>query len=160
MDGKDHPPQVPDIGNRGVREPQTKRELVREFRGELPSGVRAAEPYCGGCLVVEGERYESDTGLADRIAKSGKFGEWQVVVVHDNIEFARSTDKFLWATWTRFDPATDIFAKNIELKNNHIGYTSPIVIDARMKPWYPAEVEPRDDIVKLVERRWGEYFGK
>jgi UbiD family decarboxylase len=31
-----------------------KRELAREFSGDLPSGVSKAEPYCGGCLVVEG----------------------------------------------------------------------------------------------------------
>ena len=86
--------------------------------------------------------------LADRIAKSGNFDDWQIVVIHDKIEYARSTEKFLWATWTRFDPASDIFAKEVTTKNNHIGYTAPIVIDARMKPWYPAEVEPREDIVE------------
>ncbi len=135
-----------------------KRELTSEFGGDLPSGVTRAEPYCGGCLVVEGDTYENDKDLATRIATSGKFDDWQMVIVHDEVEFARSTEKFLWATWTRFNPATDIFAKNIELKNNHIGYTAPIVIDARMKPWYPKEVEPREDIVKLVDGRWGGYF--
>ena len=78
--------------------------------------------------------------------------------MHDKVEFARSTDKFLWATWTRFDPASDIYAKDITLQNNSIGYTSPIVIDARMKPWYPKEVEAHEDIVELVDKRWGEYF--
>jgi hypothetical protein len=29
-----------------------------------------------------------------------------------------------------------------------------------MKPWYPGVVEPRVDIVELVDRRWTEYFGK
>ncbi len=135
-----------------------KRELTSEFGGDPPSGVTRAEPYCGGCLVVEGDTYENDKDLATRIATSGKFDDWQMVIVHDEVEFARSTEKFLWATWTRFNPATDIFAKNIELKNNHIGYTAPIVIDARMKPWYPKEVEPREDIVKLVDGRWGGYF--
>ena len=135
-----------------------KRELVCEFHGSLPSRILAAEPFCGGCLVVEGESYESDTQLADRVAKSGKFDDWQVVVLHDKVEFARSTEKFLWATWTRFDPASDIYAKEIALQNNSIGYTSPIVIDARMKPWYPKEVEPADETVKLVDERWGEYF--
>jgi UbiD family decarboxylase len=135
-----------------------KRELAREFMGTLPSGVRAAEPYCAGCLVVEGVAYDEESDLADRIAKSGAFDDWEMVVIHDRVEYAGSTDKFLWATWTRFDPASHIFAKDIETKNNHIGYTSPLVIDARMKPWYPAEVEPRDDIVDLVDRRWNEYF--
>jgi len=137
---------------------EAKRELIYEFRGELPSGIRAAEPFCGGCLVVEGDSYENDKDLADRVAKSCKFDDWQMVVVHDNIEFARSTEKFLWATWTRFNPATDIFAKDVTTKNNHIGYTAPIVLDARMKPWYPKEVVPADETVKLVDARWNEYF--
>jgi len=137
---------------------EAKRELALEFNGELPSGIKAAEPFCGGCLVVEGESYESEKDLAARIAKPGTFDDWQLIVLHDKIEFARSTDKFLWATWTRFDPASDIYARNVETKNNHIGYTAPIVIDARMKPWYPKEVEPREDIVQLVDKRWGEYF--
>jgi 3-polyprenyl-4-hydroxybenzoate decarboxylase len=96
--------------------------------------------------------------MADRMAKSGKFDDWQVVVVHDDAEVAETADKFLWATWTRFDPATDIHAKEIALKNNHIAYAAPIVIDARMKPWYPKTVETRDDIARLVDRRWHEYF--
>jgi UbiD family decarboxylase len=138
---------------------EAKRELVSEFKGPLPAGIRAAEAFCGGCLVVEGEAYKTDKSLADRIAKSGAFDDWQIVVVHDKVESARSTDKFLWATWTRFDPASDIYAKEVTLKNNSIGYTAPIVIDARMKPWYPKVVEPAPETVKLVNGRWGEYFG-
>jgi 3-polyprenyl-4-hydroxybenzoate decarboxylase len=122
--------------------------------------MRKAIPFCGGCLVVEGESYEAEKDLAERVARSVSFDDWQIIVLHDQAEYAMSTDKFLWATWTRFDPATDIFAKEVVLKNNHIGYTAPIVIDARMKPWYPKEVEPREDIVKLVDERWSEYFPK
>ncbi len=142
----------------GVGEPN--RDLKREFDGELPSYLNRAEVFCGGCLVLEGESYSSSENLAEQVAKSGKFDDWQIVVLHDSAEFARSTDKFLWATWTRFNPSTDIYAKEISVKNNHIVYRAPIVIDARMKPWYPKEVEPRDDIVKLVDERWREYFPK
>ncbi len=134
------------------------RELKHEFRGELPAFVKRAEAFCGGCLVVEGNSYESDNELGMRIAESGKFDDWQVVVLHDSVEFARSTDKFLWATWTRFNPSTDIYAAESKIINNHIVYKSPMVIDARMKPWYPKEVEARDDIIKLVDDRWREYF--
>lgn len=137
---------------------EARRELTRDFRGELPQGVRRAEVFCGGCLVLEGESFENDKDLAYRVAASGIFDEWQIVVLHDNADYAKSADKFLWATWTRFDPALDIHAKHTEVRNNHIGYAGPIVIDARMKPWYPKAVEPRGDIVKLVDRRWNEYF--
>jgi 3-polyprenyl-4-hydroxybenzoate decarboxylase len=135
-----------------------KRELAREFRDDLPAGTNRAEAFCAGCLVVEADPYEKDKDLADRVAKSGKFDDWQLVVIHDDAEVARSVEKFLWATWTRFNPATDIFAKDIRVENNHISYASPIVIDARMKPWYPKEVEPHPDTVKLVDERWREYF--
>jgi 3-polyprenyl-4-hydroxybenzoate decarboxylase len=135
-----------------------KRDLQKEFRGELPHGIKRAEVFCGGCLVVEGNSYEEEKDLATRVAKSGKFDDFQVIVLHDDAEFAKSTEKFLWATWTRFNPSTDVYSKEISIKNNHIVYNAPVVIDARMKPWYPKEVEPRDDIVKLVDRRWREYF--
>jgi 4-hydroxybenzoate decarboxylase subunit C len=137
-----------------------RRELAHRFTGELPTGVSRAEPFCGGCLVVEGLPYETDDELGDWVAKSGKFDDWQIVVIHDDAGVALSSEKFLWATWTRFDPASDIYAKEVVTKNNHIGYTSPVVIDARMKPWYPKEVEPRNDVVKLVDERWDEYFPK
>src|SRR5690606_26779935 len=35
----------------GVGEPI--RELPLEFTGDLPQSITAAEPFCGGCLVIE-----------------------------------------------------------------------------------------------------------
>ncbi len=137
---------------------EAKRELKREFSGALPVGVKEAKVFCGGCLVVEGAEYENDKMLPQRIAESNVFNDFQLVVIHDSIEFAHSTEKFLWATWTRFNPSTDIFARAASIKNNHIAYTAPTIIDARMKPWYPGTVETRDDIAKLVDNRWRDYF--
>lgn len=137
---------------------EKKRELKREFQGELPSGIKRAKVFCGGCLVLETGNYESETNLGERVAKSDAFDDFEIVILHDRIEYADLPDKFLWATWTRFNPSTDIYAKEISVVNNHISYKNPIVIDARMKPWYPKEVEAREDIVKLVDRRWREYF--
>jgi 4-hydroxybenzoate decarboxylase subunit C len=136
------------------------RQLKRDFSGTLPSGLGSAKLFCGGCLVVEGAKYEADETLGERIAQSDSFDGFQIIVIHDSIEFANSTEKFLWATWTRFNPSTDIYAREIKIVNNHIVYQPPIVIDARMKPWYPKVVEPRDDIIKLVDQRWNEYFPK
>ena len=142
----------------GVGEPV--RELKHEFIGALPVGIKRAKVFCGGCLVLEATEYEKDKTLPERIAKINNFNDFQVVVLHDRIEYADSTEKFLWATWTRFNPSTDIYSKDLTIKHNHISYHAPIVIDARMKSWYPKEVEPREDIVKLVDRRWREYFPK
>jgi 4-hydroxybenzoate decarboxylase subunit C len=137
---------------------EAKRELPREFHGTLPSGVSRAEVFCGGCLVVEAGEHAGSPDLGRRLAQSGAFDDWQVVVIHDNADVAKSSDKFLWATWTRFDPASDINAREATVQNNHIGYSAPIVIDSRMKAHYPAVVEARPDIVELVDKRWNEYF--
>ncbi len=134
------------------------RRLKHEFNGVLPQGIENARVFCGGCLVIDGPGYSNEPELGKRIAVADAFSDWQVVVIHDDASVAESTEKFLWATWTRFDPAADIYARNVELKRSHASYEPPIVIDARMKPWYPAEVEPHPDTVKLVNQRWTEYF--
>ncbi|MFN2482093.1 MAG: 4-hydroxybenzoate decarboxylase, partial [Pyrinomonadaceae bacterium] len=86
------------------------------------------------------------------------FTDWQIVVVHDDASVARSVPDFLWATWTRFEPASDLHAAEIKVVRHHLAYASPVVIDARMKPGYPEELIVREDIARLVDARWDEYF--
>jgi hypothetical protein len=64
----------------------------------------------------------------------------------------------LWTTFTRFEPAADIYAAATMVHRNRISYIGPIVIDARMKPWYPDELFCDDDTKRLVDGRWNEYF--
>lgn len=134
------------------------RVLAQEYRGgELP-GITDAKVYCGGCLVVSGASFEENPDLPAQLVKEqGKLGDWVTVFIVDNAtEVVQSQTSFLWTTFTRFNPASDIFAKS-EVQHNKIKYTGPIIIDARMKPVYPAVVEPREDIVELVDKRWKEY---
>ena len=139
---------------------EAKRELAVNLADHCPQAFEPLSLFAPDVWSSRGEPFENEKELAERVATCGAFDAWQVVVLHDKVEYARSTDKFLWATWTRFDPASDIYAKDVATRNNHIGYTGPIVIDARMKPWYPAEVEPAKETVELVDSRWNEYFPK
>lgn len=160
MDTLDYTSGVVNRGSKaimlGLGEPV--RELPREFRGALPSGVKRAEVFCGGCLVVEGEPFEREPEQAARLARDAAFSEWPLVVLHDDAGVARSAEDFLWATWTRFEPAADIHAAATKVIRNHISYTAPVVIDARMKPGYPSELIVRPDVEELVGRRWRQYF--
>jgi hypothetical protein len=65
---------------------------------------------------------------------------------------------FLWTTFTRFEPAADLHAASTRVVRNHLAYSAPVLIDARMKPWYPKELSCRDDVAATVTRRWREYF--
>lgn len=135
------------------------RDLPREFRGELPSGISRAEPFCPGCLVVQGSPYVDEPNQAERLAQeSSAFSDWPLVILHDDVSVAKSTSDFLWSTWTRFEPAADIYARETSITRHHLSYKSPIVFDARKKPTLPDELIVRDDIAKLVDDRWREYF--
>ena len=135
-----------------------QRELPREFTGELPRDVKRVEVFCGGCLVVEGLPYAEAPDQAARLAKEHALADWMLVVLHDSAGVARSTADFLWATWTRFEPAADIYAADTKVHRHHLSYKGPIVIDARTKPGFPKELIVREDIAELVDRRWNEYF--
>ena len=134
------------------------RTLPREFRGTPPSFVSRAEVFCGGCLVLQGRPFAEDEALASRVASDPAFSSWPFIVLHDDASVAKSVADFLWATWTRFEPASDIYAAQTTVQRHHLVYKAPIVIDARTKPEFPDELIVREDIADLVDRRWREYF--
>jgi UbiD family decarboxylase len=136
------------------------RELPRQFTAsEVPAGITGARVFCGGCLVVGAPSYESERAVCARIAAAPAFASWPLIVVSDEPErAARSDMNFLWTTFTRFEPAADIYAADRHMIRNHIAYTAPVVLDARMKPWYPKELSCREDVASVVGRRWREYF--
>ena len=134
------------------------RDLPREFRGELPAGITRAEVFCGGALVVEGAAYAEEPEQAARVARETALGQWPLVVLHDDAGVAKSVTDFLWSTWTRFEPASDVYAAETKVVKHHLTYRGPMVIDARKKPSLPDELIVRDDIAKLVDGRWRKYF--
>jgi UbiD family decarboxylase len=135
-----------------------KRDLPHEFNRELPNGVSAAEVFCGGCLVLQGRTYAEDAELAARLAREQTLADWPLIVLQDDVSVAGSSKDFLWSTWTRFEPASDIYAANTKVLRHHLTYSGPIVIDARTKPGFPKELIVRDDIAATVDGRWREYF--
>jgi len=137
------------------------RDLPREFRPAVapPPDVSDVRVFCGGCLVVTARPFADDREAPARLAAHEAFAGWPLVVVSDDAARAtRSATNFLWTTFTRFEPAADIHAARASLERNHVVFTPPVAIDARMKPWYPAEVSGAPDIAARVTDRWREYF--
>ena len=162
MDTLDYTGPTPNEGSKGVwlglGEPV--RELPRQFTATAaPGGVTDVRVFCGGCLVVGGPPYAAEPGAAARLAVDPAFAAWPLVVVTDEpARAARSDINFLWTTFTRFEPAADIHAAGKTIVRNHVACRAPIVIDARMKPWYPKELSADAGTSALVSRRWKEYF--
>jgi UbiD family decarboxylase len=136
------------------------RDLPREFRSAtLPTGVRDVRVFCPGVLVVDAPSYRAEPDAAVRLARAPEFGAWPLVVLSDEpARAAASPTNFLWTTFTRFEPAADLHAAATRVVRNHLARTPPVVIDARVKPWYPAELSCRPDVASRVTSRWREYF--
>ena len=136
------------------------RDLPREFAAtDVPRGLTGVHVFCGGCLVVGATSYADDANAPDTIATHPAFSGWPLIVVTDEpTRAAKSPINFLWTTFTRFEPAADIHAASTRVVRNHLAYTSPVVIDARLKPSFPTELACRPDIATTVSERWHEYF--
>ncbi len=75
----------------------------------------------------------------------------RLVVLVDDSEFAsQSLNNFLWVTFTRSNPATDIDGVGAFTEHKHWGCTGPLVIDARRKPQHaPPLIEDRQVSAKI-----------
>lgn len=82
-----------------------------------------------------------------------------MIILVDDVNKALINDAtFLWTVFTRFEPAADMHARKQHVIRNHISYEGPVLIDARMKPWYPEELFCDDETADLVTKRWNQYF--
>lgn len=136
------------------------RELPKSYTEGHIAEIAQINVFHDGCLVVSGASYEKEPMLPQRLlARLRVRGTaWPLVILVDQAEIvAQDQIAFLWTVFTRFNPAEDIYSVT-EVNKHHLAYSLPIIIDARMKPGYPEELFPREDIVSLVEQRWKTYF--
>jgi len=141
----------------GVGDPV--RQLPREFTGDLPRGIQHAQVFCGGCLVVGGSGPHDDPQALERICQHQAFADWPLLVLVDDVDrTARSPMNFLWTVFTRFEPAADMYARSVDLVRQHVAFTPPVLIDARVKPGFPDELFVDEDTSRKVDQRWSEYF--
>jgi 4-hydroxybenzoate decarboxylase subunit C len=137
------------------------RTLPRRFspHASVPPGFDEIHVFSPGCLVVGGRPHDEDPDAPTRLASSPAFDGWPLVVLSDEpARAAKSAMNFLWTTFTRFDPARDIHARARALTGSHISFEPPVVIDARLKKGFPAELFCDPATARTVETRWTEYF--
>jgi UbiD family decarboxylase len=162
MDTLDYTGPEVNAGSKGVwlglGEPV--RSLPREYAGaDPPSGTTDVRVFCGGCLVVGGPSKRDDPDFAQRVARHESFSDWPLIVVTDEpVRAAASSINFLWTTFTRFEPAADLYAASTRVERNHLCYGGPVAIDARLSPGFPDELFCDEQTTQTVDRRWREYF--
>lgn len=139
-------------------------EKRRELAVEVPAALRLPEGFSApavglpGVLVLQGPACATLKGEPDAQMETlcaclqGVAGldSFPLIVVSDDSRFtAASLDNFLWVTFTRSDPAADIYGVGASTSCKQWGCSGPLVIDARVKPHHaPPLIED-----PAVERR-------
>lgn len=80
-----------------------------------------------------------------------------VAAVSEDVDLDDETS-VMWGIFTRFDPARDMIFTRQSFRGAAPVYEGRIGIDATWKEGYPPPVTMPEETIKLVDRRWEEYF--
>jgi 4-hydroxy-3-polyprenylbenzoate decarboxylase len=110
----------------------------------------------GGFLVVQAS--SEPRSVLERLVRWEELGPVKfIVAVSEDVDLSQEWS-VLWGIFTRFDPARDLIAAEQKFVGARPMYGGRIGIDATWKEGYPEPVVMDPDIVRRVDRRWGEYF--
>lgn len=124
-------------------------------------GFKKLRVFLPGILVVEGPPYQAEANGPDRVvdrfcatySRRDAINGFPLIVVVDNSDFsARNLDNFLWTTFTRSNPATDIYGIEAFLRDKHWGCFGSLVIDARSKPHHAPPLVEDPEVTKRVDK--------
>lgn len=118
----------------------------------LPSSFRNARLVAPGILAIEARQPASRgsqnelRNFIESFALSSSINRFPLVTLVDDSEFcSREFANWLWVTFTRSNPATDIDGIAAAIEDKHWGCHGSLVIDARIKPHHapPLVEDPR-----------------
>ena len=143
---------------------------IRELRNDpndlkalaLPQGFKNATIVMPGVLMIEGPTFiegpahlengnETFRELKEALAH-WEFREnypWISIIDEGALNADNILSDFLWLTFTRSDPAQDIYGLDESICDKHWKCKAPLIIDARVKPQHqkqltvPAEIKAR-----------------
>ena len=126
----------------------------------LPKGFSRPRVFAPGIMVVQGLPHEKgrdqhDPEVEKLAAFLVKFAELSsfplIVLVDDSNVSTKSWENFLWITFTRSDPATDIYGVGAFIHCKHWGCKGPLIIDGRLKTYHAPPLEEDPEIEKRVD---------
>ena len=111
----------------------------------------------GGFLVVVVR--QEPRAVLETLVRHEALGPIRLIAaVSDDVRL-EDQENLMWGIFTRFDPARDMMFTEQRFLGARPVYRGRVGIDATWKTGYPLPVEMPDEVVSLVERRWGEYWG-
>ena len=116
----------------------------------LPGVLAITGPACG---TRKGEPDPEMEGLCEFLSGVAGLDAFPLVVVCDDSRFTAATlNNFLWVSFTRSDPAADIYGVGASTRCKQWGCSGPIVIDARVKPHHAPLLIEDPEVERRVDR--------
>lgn len=126
-----------------------KRQLIKELpvNFDLPRPFNHAKLALPGIIVLDGKpftTYQQEANDINDWINASKDVDWdgiQCIVLADDANFVcENENNFVWVTFTRSNPASDIYGIDSFTKFKHWGCNGPVIIDARSKPHHAPEL--------------------
>jgi len=134
----------------------------RTLPTEIPAGLHLPDGFTDprvclpGVLAVRGPGYRDADTLVERFCEQvpgdSVLNDFPLVVMVDDSEFtARNLNNFLWVTFTRSNPAADVYGVASFTRHKHWGCRGPLVIDARSKPHHAPPLVEDPQVTRRVD---------
>jgi 4-hydroxy-3-polyprenylbenzoate decarboxylase len=140
----------------------------------LPQGFKRATIAMKGVLFIEGPSFNATAEKSDN-EKSTKFAELKAALARwefrENYPWISIIDEgatnvaansgtstnnvlsdFLWLTFTRSDPAQDIYGLDESVEEKHWKCSAPMIIDARIKPHHQKQLTVPTEITAKAKQ--------
>lgn len=139
------------IAARGPEVRQLAKELPQDIA--LPASCKHINLIMPGVVAVSFDAYinaENTKIELDELIRhlsSGKNDAWPLwILTEDSQWMSAHLNNFIWATFTRSQPARDIYGVHATFEHKHWTCEAPLIIDARIKPHH-APVLTKDPVV-------------
>ena len=140
-----------------------RRELPDQIPADLrlPDGFRDPQVCMPGVLAVQAPPWNTvahgqdpaGSTFCEAFSASSSICQFPLVLLVDDSRFtAESLGNMLWVTFTRSNPAADLFGIESFINQKHWGCRGSVVIDARVKAHMAPPLEPDPEVSRKVDQ--------
>ena len=123
---------------------------------KLPPGCTTPKVVLPGILAIQYENsvdsFHHKLNELKSLLSVQDLSDFPLIVMVDDSQFVSETlNNFLWVTFTRSNPATDIYGVDEWIENKHWGCNGSLIIDARIKKHHAPVLERKSNLDRFTK---------
>lgn len=141
-------------------------EKLRDLCTEVPQYLKELQGFENAQICIPGivalQLKNKDSNINDSISllsqqlsvnNKQQTTNFPLIVIVDDASFTSAKlNNFLWVTFTRCNPANDIYGVDEFIENKHWGCNGSLIIDARIKPHHAPVLEKNIEVEKKIDK--------